>query len=153
VTGPADIGGTAMKITKNILLAIVAALAVVAGSTAGAAAGTGPPRDAVTITYPAANQRFNLVVADHVRVQVKARSSAGLPLAYHSLGDPGSGYGLPPAACPTGSPESRPLISWQVRPTTSIQGGAPRRSAGWGADPWHYCVRLRASQNRNGPVS
>ena len=67
---------------KNILLATVAALAVVAGSTAAASPGARAPTDTVTITYPAQGQQFNLMVGDHVRVQVKARSSAGLRLTY-----------------------------------------------------------------------
>jgi Ricin-type beta-trefoil lectin domain/Putative Ig domain len=81
-----------MKNIKNILLAIVAALAVTAGSTMGAAVGTSPPMDTVTITYPAEGQTFNWIVGDHVSVQVKARSSAGLPLTYSVE----AGYGLAP---------------------------------------------------------
>jgi ricin-type beta-trefoil lectin protein/putative Ig domain-containing protein len=80
-----------MKNIKDILLAIVAALAVTVGSTAGAAARTSRPSDTVTITYPANGQQFNGMVGEHVRVQVKARSSAGLPLTYS-----GDGGGLPP---------------------------------------------------------
>jgi len=82
-----------MKNIKNILPAIIAALAVAAGSTAAASPGatvsatatvspSASPEDTVTITYPAAAQQFNLMVGDHVRVQVKARSSAKLPLTY-----------------------------------------------------------------------
>jgi hypothetical protein len=94
VTSHADIGGTAMKNIKNILLAIIAALAVVAGSTAGAAASASRPKDTVTITYPAAGQQFKLMVGDHVRLQIRARSSAKLRLTYSVVAPNGLAPGL-----------------------------------------------------------
>jgi hypothetical protein len=94
VTSHADIGGTIMKKIRNILLAIVAALAVVAGGTAAAAASASRPRDTVTITYPANGRHFSLLVGEHVRMRVRARSSAGLPLTYSVEAGSGLAPGL-----------------------------------------------------------
>jgi hypothetical protein len=97
---------------RHILLAVVAALAVVLGAVAGittaASASTAShsaradTSDTITITYPVTytdNTNITQVysmVGDHISLQVRASSSAGLPLTY-------SATNLPPGLSITSS--------------------------------------------------